>query len=227
MFEEPRPITNEIAFSSFSTTRSICASGCRFILVVEKEAVFARLMEENFTSRFPGILVTGKGYPDLASRAFVAKLARELRLPVYGLCDWNPSGVTLMLCYKIGSARFCYGGRRYACPSLRWVGVRRRDVLEVSSAVSGSSVTTLTKSGTASVARPPLPLSEIALARGLLKRDFFRLHPRWADEVKAMIEDGRKCDIEMLYPRDHKGPSHAGDYASGLYRKICKGDSLE
>lgn len=43
-------------------------SDARYILVVEKDAVFQRLSEDRFFMAFPSILVTAKGFPDLASR---------------------------------------------------------------------------------------------------------------------------------------------------------------
>lgn len=43
-------------------------SEARYILVVEKEAVFVRLAEDRLTAKIPAILVTGKGVPDLATR---------------------------------------------------------------------------------------------------------------------------------------------------------------
>ena len=43
----------------------------RAIVVVEKEGVFQQLVQDSLTSLFPCIIVTGKGFPDIATRAFV------------------------------------------------------------------------------------------------------------------------------------------------------------
>ena len=40
---------------------------CSYILVIEKDAVFQRLLEDSFPSLAP-IMVTGKGMPDMATR---------------------------------------------------------------------------------------------------------------------------------------------------------------
>jgi meiotic recombination protein SPO11 len=43
-------------------------SEARYILVVEKDAVFQRLSEDRFFMTVPSILITAKGFPDLATR---------------------------------------------------------------------------------------------------------------------------------------------------------------
>ncbi|EEP78946.1 conserved hypothetical protein [Uncinocarpus reesii 1704] len=49
-------------------------SGVRWVLVIEKEAVFHRLVTSNYhksSTAGGGMLITGKGYPDLSTRAFL------------------------------------------------------------------------------------------------------------------------------------------------------------
>ncbi len=41
---------------------------CSVILVIEKDAVFQRLMEDSFPSLVPSVMVTGRGMPDMATR---------------------------------------------------------------------------------------------------------------------------------------------------------------
>jgi meiotic recombination protein SPO11 len=42
--------------------------GARFILVVEKDAVFQRLVEDRLFDELPCVIITGRGMPDIASR---------------------------------------------------------------------------------------------------------------------------------------------------------------
>ena len=73
-------------------------SEARCVIVVEKEGVFQRLVEDNFyDDAYPCVLVTAMGVPDLATRAFVHRLRATLGLPVYGLVDWNTWGVGVLL----------------------------------------------------------------------------------------------------------------------------------
>ena len=67
-------------------------SDAKFILLVEKEAAFMRIAEDRFYNRYPCIVITAKGQPDVATRLFLKKLKTELGLPVLGLVDSDPYG---------------------------------------------------------------------------------------------------------------------------------------
>ena len=55
----------------------------RFIVILEKDAVFQRLVEERFCEATRSILVTAKGMPDLATRAFLKGLTAAFpRIPL-------------------------------------------------------------------------------------------------------------------------------------------------
>jgi meiotic recombination protein SPO11 len=76
------------------------AADAKCIVVIESEGVYSRLAEERFwITRYPCILVTGKGFPDFATRTWVQYLQQQLDLPAYALCDCNPYGVSAMQTY--------------------------------------------------------------------------------------------------------------------------------
>ena len=54
------------------------AMHCRYLVVVEKDAVFQRLVDDNFAELADCILVTAKGMPDMATRAFVHALLQAV-----------------------------------------------------------------------------------------------------------------------------------------------------
>jgi meiotic recombination protein SPO11 len=95
-------------------TYEIRNNGATAIVVIEKDGIFNRLTEDKIWSKVPVIIITGKGFPDLATRMFTKRLANELKLPVIGLCDWNPFGIALLLTYKFGSLRMGETGFKYA-----------------------------------------------------------------------------------------------------------------
>ena len=78
-------------------------------------------MEDGFHERHPSILITGKGFPDLATRAMVYRITNRFKIPAYGIADCNPFGIALLLTYKLGSARM---GNKFAVADLRWLGLR-------------------------------------------------------------------------------------------------------
>ena len=98
-------------------------SDARCVVVVEKDGIFRRLVEDRFFERYPCVLVTGMGVPDIATRALVHKLRGSLDVPVYGLVDWNSWGVGVLLCYKVGSARLGLEAVRYTV-DVKWIGLR-------------------------------------------------------------------------------------------------------
>ena len=79
----PRPIPGDAVYAAsappprFGGGRYL-ADGAHFILIVEKECVYRRLVEDVVWAHVPCILITGSGMPDLATRAFTYQLARDL-----------------------------------------------------------------------------------------------------------------------------------------------------
>ncbi|KAG0566879.1 hypothetical protein KC19_7G094600 [Ceratodon purpureus] len=104
-------------------------SDARYILVIEKDAIFQRLVEERFFLKVPCIIITGKGFPDLASRALLHRLHQEFpSLPIFALVDWNPAGLAIICTYKFGSIKMGLEAPRYVC-DVKWLGLRNQDAL--------------------------------------------------------------------------------------------------
>lgn len=70
------------------------------VLVVEKDAVFQKLLEDDCIPLLNCILVTGKGYPDVATRMLVKLLSEKMELPTYVVVDADPFGVDIMCVYR-------------------------------------------------------------------------------------------------------------------------------
>ncbi|KAL3942725.1 MAG: hypothetical protein SGBAC_003132 [Bacillariaceae sp.] len=79
---------------------NMASHDAQFILVIEKEGVYTRLAEDKFFLLDACILVTGKGFPDMATRKWVRQMAITLQLPVYGLADCNPYGLAILHSYQ-------------------------------------------------------------------------------------------------------------------------------
>lgn len=101
--------------------------GARYILVVEKDAVFTYLCGQRIWNSLPLVLVTGCGYPPLSVRAVLKQLHAQLQLPVLGLFDYNPHGVRILLTYKYGSTRMGLEAHSYAV-DVKWLGVHHSDL---------------------------------------------------------------------------------------------------
>lgn len=56
--------------------------------------------------RFPCIVITGKGQPDVATRLFVKRLKTDLKIPILGLFDSDPWGTNNRLQYTWGPVHY-------------------------------------------------------------------------------------------------------------------------
>jgi meiotic recombination protein SPO11 len=94
----------------------------KFVLVVEKDTVFQRLVTDEIFNRSADkpILVTGKGYPDINTRMLLKKLS--VKLPIYVIVDADPHGVEILFTYKFGSMQMVHNSEHLAVPSIQWIG---------------------------------------------------------------------------------------------------------
>lgn len=117
------------------------------VLIIEKEATF-RSIPIAFCREEKCLVVTGKGYPDVATREFLKALqdsieilatnakqryvlpefpAIDQRIPIFALVDNDPHGIEILLTYKTGSVAMEDQRRNLAVPAIKWLGVRQND----------------------------------------------------------------------------------------------------
>jgi len=174
----------------------VSSKNAKVILVIEKEGVYNRLSEERIFDRIPCILVTGKGFPDLATRALVNTLHRELKLPVIGLCDCNPYGISVLAVYHCAGDRMGIDGRmRYSVP-IQWLGLRPSEVARLKDDMPATVFQKLTD----------LDNKRIT---SLLDPENAFLAEEDEDEVRKMEEAGYKVELEALY---WLGPDYMGNW---------------
>lgn len=99
--------------------------------MIEKEATFRGLVASRFhrtATVGPGVLITAKGYPDLSTRQFLHNLHTAFpTVPVFGLVDFDPDGIKILLTYKNGS-RSLQHEQHATLTRLSWIGPRSDDV---------------------------------------------------------------------------------------------------
>jgi len=180
----------------------ISSKDAKAILVIEKEGVYNRLSEERIFDRFPCILVTGKGFPDLATRALVSTLHNELELPVIGLCDCNPYGISVLSLYHCAGERMGVDGRmRYSVP-IQWLGLRPSEVARLKDDLPETvfqKLTDLDKKRMSSLLDP--------------NHEF--LSEEDEEEVRDMEDAGYKVELEALY---WLGPDYMGNWVVNMLR---------
>lgn len=112
----------------------------KWILVVEKEATFRSIASSSLwdTISTSGIIVTGKGYPDLATRALLHCLCSAspqngfLSPPVFGLADCDPDGLAILCTYRNGSAAMAHENHDLIVPQLQWLGLHIDQMMDES-----------------------------------------------------------------------------------------------
>ncbi|XP_062194844.1 meiotic recombination protein SPO11-2 isoform X1 [Phragmites australis] len=176
-------------------------SDARYIIVVEKDAIFQRLAEDRLYNQLPCILVTAKGYPDLATRFFLHRLSQTFpNMPIFALVDWNPAGLAILCTYKYGSISMGLESYRYAC-NVKWLGLRGDDLQLI-----------------AESALQELKPRDLQIAKSLLSSKFLQENHR--AELTLMVERGKRAEIEALYCH---GFDFLGKY---IARKIVQGDYI-
>ncbi|KFG38817.1 type iib dna topoisomerase [Toxoplasma gondii RUB] len=91
--------------SSFGVSRITCYAKPNFILVVEKETAFQHLLAANFIHcLYPCVIMTARGFPDLASRKLIHLMNCHLngRTRLFCLCDYDPHGLAIAMTFAFG-----------------------------------------------------------------------------------------------------------------------------
>ncbi|KAM6502169.1 DNA topoisomerase IV alpha subunit [Amanita muscaria] len=162
------------------------SEGIRWVLVVEKEAVFNALchlhLVEHPTLLAQGLLITGKGYPDMATRHLVNYLANALpqSVPILALVDGDPHGLDILSVYKYGSQSLQHENDKLTANRLIALGLWTSDIQEL--CISLDSML-------------PLTLGDERKAFSMLQRT---IPKKWKKELMRMVHTRRKAEIEIL-----------------------------
>ncbi|GMH57069.1 hypothetical protein TL16_g02282, partial [Triparma laevis f. inornata] len=179
-------------------------SDAEFILLVEKDAVYMRLAEDRFYHRYPCIIITAKGQPDVATRMFLRRLKYELKIPVMGLFDSDPYGLKILSVYMSGSKNMSYDSAHLTTPDIKWLGIRPTD---------------LNRYNLPEQCRLDMTDSDIKTGENMIDEDFIKANPEWVKEMKIMLRTKQKAEIQAL-------SSFGFQYISEEYlpRKLREGD---
>ncbi|KIY50396.1 DNA topoisomerase IV, alpha subunit, partial [Fistulina hepatica ATCC 64428] len=174
------PVGEDIAF--FSQQGEVT-----WVLIVEKDAVFQTLCRLGLVTHpslaGPGILITGKGYPDIATRHLVRTLADCLSpdVPILALVDGDAYGLDILSVYKYGSHGLRHENDKLAAHRVKWLGIWPSELSSYN--IDRDALLPITKhdekKASAMLRRPNLP-------------------KRWRKEITRMLHSRRKAEIEIL-----------------------------
>ncbi len=154
----------------------------KYVLVVEKDALWQRLNEDKFWKKENCLLVTPKGQSTRGTRRLLRKLA-DKKLPVYCLMDCDAWGWYIYWTIKTGSMNLAYLGRDFAVPEARFLGVTMKDIDEFEFL---QKLTIKAKD------------VDVKRAEEMLGYPWINRHKEWVGELKAVLKTRKKIEQDAL-----------------------------
>ncbi len=158
----------------------------KFILLVEKAAIWSRFNEDRFWEKHKCMLITGRGQPPRGVRRLCFRMADELKLPLYVLVDNDPWGYYIYSVVKQGSINLAFESARMAVPQARFIGMSAYDAAEFDIPMNLSI---------------RLNDKDIQRAKEIMNYPWFAGR-HWQREIKHMLKLGVKLELEALSNKD-------------------------
>ncbi|MCW6160475.1 MAG: DNA topoisomerase IV subunit A [Candidatus Micrarchaeales archaeon] len=191
----PSDVDNEIEFVGVKA---------KYVLVVEKDAIWQRLNEDGFWKKENCILLTPGGQATRGTRRMIRKFA-DMGLPVYVFNDGDAWGWYIYWTIKTGSINLAYIGGDIATPEARFIGVTMSDLEKYDF-----------------LKKMTLKASDVDLKRAqeMLNYPWISRHKEWVEELKLVLKLKQKLEQDTL-----QGPrlTFVGDY---IREKIRNKDFL-
>ncbi|MFH1730459.1 MAG: DNA topoisomerase IV subunit A [Planctomycetota bacterium] len=157
-------------------------TSAKFILAIETNGAFQRLVKQDFWRAANCIIIAMGGVPTRACRRFIRRLADMHKLPVYVFCDCDPYGYcNIYRTLKVGSGNAGHINRYFCVPHAHYLGVTMDDIEKYD--------------------LPTHPLQDIdkKRARDALKNDPFVKHYKaWQAELEKMIKAGVRAEQQAF-----------------------------
>ena len=156
----------------------------KFVLHVEKGAVWSRFNEDDFWRKHNCLLTHGGGQPTRGVRRLLHRLHYELKLPVYILADNDPWGYYIYSVIKQGSINLAYESRRMAIPDAKFLGVRSIDLDRCGLDPAAAAIA--------------LKDTDRKRAKQIARYPWFAKKKPWQKEIERMLKNDYKVEVEGL-----------------------------
>lgn len=176
-------------------------SEASFILIVEKETLFAKLVHEGISEKFGCLLLTGQGYPSLLTRQLVFQMDSRFNIPIFGIFDCNPHGIQIFLTYRDGSLRSGLDGVKYVIKKIQWIGIFLKDYEDAGIALEKLEALTprecaILKSLKGCNRLGNLETEISKMLRLQVKADIEKLDERQASFVSKKLIPSKLCEVQ-------------------------------
>ena len=175
-----------------------------YLLVIETEAMYERLVEEGFAKKNKAILISTGGQAARGTRRLIHRIHKEHKLPVYVFTDGDPYGWYIYSVIKQGSMALAAHSNFLAVPEAKYIGMTLEDVENFGL----ENVTERMKDG------------DIKRAKEMLEYPWFQ-NKGWKTELKLALQ--KKIRIEQQALANKSLSFVADEY---LPKKIKKKDFL-
>jgi len=157
----------------------------KYILYMEKAAVWERLHEDQYWKKHNCIIMSSQGQTTRGIRRLLQRLGEEFKLPIYVLTDYDPWGFYIYSVIKYGSISLAHISGKMAIPQVKFLGIMSSDIEKYG------------------LHKHFIKLSDkdVARIKQIGDYDWFKDEKRWQKEFKAMKKYKAKAEIQALSAR--------------------------
>ena len=100
----------------------------KYIIYMEKAAVWERLHEDKFWEKENCIIMSSQGQTTRGIRRLLQRLYTEFKIPIYVLTDFDPWGFYIYSVLKFGSISLAHMAESLAIPDAKFLGITADDI---------------------------------------------------------------------------------------------------
>jgi len=157
----------------------------KYVIYMEKQAVWERLHEDKFWEKQNCLIVTSQGQTTRGIRRILQRLSQEHELPIYVLADFDPWGFYIYSVLKFGSINLAHMSGTMTLQNARFLGITADDALNYD------------------LKKHFIKFKDVDMTR--LKQisdyDWFKKNKEWQRQFKMMKDFGAKLEIQALSSR--------------------------
>lgn len=157
----------------------------KFILFMEKDAVWTRLNEDRFWKKYNCAIIESGGQTTRGVRRLLQRMSKEFSVPIYVLVDFDPWGIYIYSVIKYGSISLSHMSDRLSIPECKFLGLNGKDIEKYG------------------LKKHLIKLKDIDIDRMKQIEDYewFKNRREWKDQFEIMRNLKSKAEIEALSAR--------------------------
>ena len=157
----------------------------KYVLYMEKAAVWERLHEDKFWDKHQCIIMSSQGQTTRGIRRLLQRLSEEHKLPVYVLTDMDPWGAYIYSVIKYGSINLAHISEKMALSDVKFLGITSEDIEDYG------------------LQKHLIKFKETDVKRlkQISEYEWFKDNKQWQKEFAALKKLGAKAEIQALSSR--------------------------